>query len=323
MAHAKFIFHTANTPRSGGCPVTSSRVVGALFPPHIGSTSALPKSFLFPVGHQLPPRHSVSLSQSFQSAPFPLPLCPRDASPASLATQCPQPPLLPSTFSCFSPFPTAQLSLPPHCWPQLHCSFVTPFSSFPFSLQLLCSEDTSPSILCPRARLSPLCPISLAGCQPSVLRFPSFSPTDVPQCLASSDLLLNPAGLCIWLRAAGLSRLSWVSRRRRHKEGHGQANASPSSRASRRIVSAPLSSGVFARTAASKRICFFNTFLKNKHRIALFIPFICCCSFSSGLGTDCERNADTLQCWEMISLDHAVTRSVTGTPQLYTADRWV
>lgn len=53
---------------------------------------------------------------------------------------------------------------------------------------------------------------------------------------------------------------------------------------------------LFARTAVSKQICFFNTFFKNKHWIVLFILFIYCvlfiycCSFNSRLETDCGRN---------------------------------
>lgn len=146
----------------------------------------------------------VFLTQGFQSVLIPLPLPPRDA---SLAPPAPGHSLPPATaapqhllpLQPFSPSPFPAIPLPPALSAPAALLLPHPFQQlcvFTSLLQLLLSEDTSPSTPSQQGSSPPSCPTSLVDCLPTItlLKFSIFSPTSVPQSFTSPDLLLNPSG---------------------------------------------------------------------------------------------------------------------------------
>lgn len=120
----KVHFPHGEHPRSRGCPVTGRAALGGLFFPSSVMHQHFPKGFFSPWATSLQQDIRVLLSQGFQSAPLPLPLPPRRASPvppapgwpshlcpsapppalALFPTPCPTAPLLPrASSSCAHP----------------------------------------------------------------------------------------------------------------------------------------------------------------------------------------------------------------------------
>lgn len=325
-------FSTRRTPPEVGAASNRQWSSGtSLFFP-LGSASALPKSFLFSVGDQLPPRHSgvsysglpVSTASTSPASPRRLPRPAGSRPLAAPSHRCPH-----STSSRFSPFPPALFqqflftprAAGPSCtapssplsaafwFSFLSCSFRRRPLHPPFAPGLLSHPPAPPASRAANHQSSNF-PASPPPMSPV---FNHFRPSSKP----SQALYLAESSRAFQALTGGWEEGTWG----RAQAGGYQLWLTRLSQDC--LCSALLSSGIFARIAASKRICFFNTFLKNKHGIALFVQFICCSSFNSGLETDCERSAHTIQCWEMTPLDHTVAHSVTGTPQLSTVDLWV